>query len=178
MFGNKRIRINWFLFIIILFICTTFYACKSSKNAVSGSTSHSAKAEVKKREAQVNKAIEIAFSFQGVPYKTGGMDKTGMDCSGLVNVSYKEAGVILPRSTAELSKIGKDIELKEVEKGDLLFFATKKNSSDINHVGLVTKVLDPANILFIHASTKLGVVEDNLSTKYYKEAFIKAVRPY
>ena len=98
-----------------------------------------------------------------------------MDCSGLVVTAFKPEAITLPRTTAELSKYGDWIDLKKVNEGDLLFFATKKNSRHVNHVGIVTKTRN-GNVSFIHASTSKGVIISSLSERYWYLAFVQARR--
>lgn len=177
--------------LVVITASVFLFACKAPKVANSSSKSESVSKREKEREEraaketatklrerQIHVALSTAYSFAGTPYKMGGMDKRGMDCSGLVNVCYKEAGIPLPRTTTELSAVGTPVQLEEVDKGDLLFFATKHKSSSITHVGIVTKVESKEKVYFIHASNKLGVVEDNLAQKYYRETFVKAIRPF
>ena len=82
----------------------------------------------------------------------------------------------LPRSSEAQSKIGKEIKKKDIQPGDLLFFATGQKKKEITHVGLVVDVRRRDNIKFIHASTSLGVVETNLNTEYYIKRFRRARR--
>ena len=65
---------------------------------------------------------------------------------------------------------------KDVQPGDLLFFATGKKRKAITHVGIVTDVKSSDNVKFIHASTSLGVVETNLYSDYYIKRFRLARR--
>jgi cell wall-associated NlpC family hydrolase len=119
--------------------------------------------------------INYAKQFEGVKYKYGGTSKKGMDCSGLIQTSYKSENILLPRTTTDLAKTGDWIDLKEVKKGDLLFFATKKNNRKINHIGLVTKVVND-DVEFIHASTSKGVMTSRLKERYWYFAFVQARR--
>ena len=98
-----------------------------------------------------------------------------MDCSGLIYTSFKEHNISLPRSTSGLRSYGDWVDLKEVNVGDLVFFATSKNSRDVNHVGIVTDVR-PGNVEFIHASTSRGVMISSLAEKYWYFAFVQARR--
>lgn len=82
----------------------------------------------------------------------------------------------LPRISREQSKVGKKIKIKDIQPGDLVFFSPRKGSNKITHVGLVTEVKGSGEILFIHASTKAGVVESNLFSPWYRKIFVKAVR--
>ncbi len=98
-----------------------------------------------------------------------------MDCSGLVLTSFKQENISLPRTTKDLSLTGNWVDIKQVKKGDLLFFATKKNSRTINHVGIVTNSR-VGNVEFIHASTSKGVMVSNLAERYWYFSFVQARR--
>ena len=128
------------------------------------------------REDKVDKVITTARSFIGTPYKYGGTTRSGMDCSGLLINSFRVIDVPLPRSSEGQSKIGKEVKLKEVRPGDLVFFATGKKKKKVTHVGLVTDVKSKDNVKFIHASSSLGVVETNIYAEYYQKRFRGARR--
>src|SRR5687768_9975854 len=99
-----------------------------------------------------------------------------MDCSGLLLNSFKVIQFDLPRSSEAQSKVGKEIKLKDLEPGDLVFFATGKKKRKITHVGLVTEKNNKDNVKFIHASSSLGVVETNIYAEYYLTRFRGARR--
>ncbi len=119
--------------------------------------------------------ITTALSFSGVRYKFGGTTKKGMDCSGLLYVSFRENEVLLPRISYEMAEEGKRIRLNNISKGDLLFFKTSKGKKKINHVGLVVAV-DGDDIKFIHASSSRGVIVSSLREGFWNYAFVKATR--
>ncbi|MBR0571774.1 C40 family peptidase [Microvirga sp. STS03] len=128
-------------------------------------------------DKDIETVIETARSYTGVPYRWGGTTRVGMDCSGLLCTSFESIDVKLPRTSDEQSRFGKEVRVKDLQEGDLVFFGANRNSRQITHVGMVTEVVDDNNIRFIHASTSLGVIENNLFAEHYQKIFIKAVRP-
>ncbi|MFZ2970749.1 MAG: NlpC/P60 family protein, partial [Minisyncoccia bacterium] len=93
--------------------------------------------------------VKEAEKFLGTKYVFGGKSMSGIDCSGLVQVAYKNAlNIILPKHSWDQKRFGKVVELKEVKTGDLVFLIKNKNSH--KHVGIVEK--KGAKINLIHAS--------------------------
>lgn len=126
-------------------------------------------------DKDVATVIETARSYTGVPYRWGGTTRVGMDCSGLLCTSFQSIDVALPRTSEEQSRYGTDIKPRDLREGDLVFFGSSKRN--ITHVGMVTEVVSRDEVRFIHASTSLGVIENNLYSDYYQKIFVKAVRP-
>lgn len=125
--------------------------------------------------SKADEIINTALTFSGVRYKFGGTTKKGMDCSGLVFVAFGEHEVPLPRISYEMAETGEQVKIRDVAKGDLLFFKTRKRSKKINHVGVVVAVEDD-EIKFIHASTSRGVIVSSLREGFWNYAFVKATR--
>ncbi len=125
--------------------------------------------------SKADEIINTALTYSGVRYKYGGTTKNGMDCSGLVYVAFGENNVPLPRISYEMAETGEHIKIKDVTKGDLLFFKTSKRGKKINHVGVVVAVEDD-EIKFIHASTSRGVIVSSLREGFWNYAFVKATR--
>lgn len=113
--------------------------------------------------------VKVAMGFLGAPYRLGGSSVKGIDCSGFVKKIYEIFNIELPRTAYEQSHIGMRVKRSELVEGDLLFFRTKK---PVGHVGIYI-----GNNEFVHAcSRKKGVRVDSLSTSYYNQHFIRAVR--
>lgn len=124
---------------------------------------------------QAKKLIKTARSYTGTPYKFGGTSRAGLDCSGLTSLSYQSVDITIPRTSASQSAIGIAIAIEDIQPGDLVFFSDSKKSKKITHVGIVTEV-DGSAAKFIHASTQLGVVENELLSGYYYPLIVKVRR--
>lgn len=122
-----------------------------------------------------DRIINTALEYSGVRYKYGGTTKDGLDCSGLMMISFGEHDYNLPRSSSQMAEEGKKVKLNEVAKGDLLFFCTGRRNRKINHVGLVVTT-EGDEIKFIHSSTSRGVIVSSLREGYWNSAFVKATR--
>ena len=123
---------------------------------------------------KADKIINTALTFSGTRYQWGGTTKKGMDCSGLLYVSFSEHDIELPRVSRDMAEKGHKVKLKNVEKGDLIFFKTKRGRT-INHVGMVVAI-EGDEIKFIHASSSRGVIVSSLREGYWNSAFVKATR--
>ncbi len=120
--------------------------------------------------------VSSSKQFLGIPYRNGGTDLDGMDCSGLLYTLYLGHSFIIPRTTTQQVDFGYLIDKKSLNIGDWVFFKTN-GSTLINHVGLVT-LISSNHIMFIHASTSKGIREDDLFQNYWAQAYAKAIRPF
>lgn len=116
-----------------------------------------------------DKLYEYYLEYKGTPYKLGGTDKTGIDCSAFVQGIFSNVyKVSLPRTTQTQMQVGKEINYKERDTGDLLFFKTGVNTY---HVGVYYE-----NDNFMHASTSKGVMISNLNESYWINSFLNIKR--
>lgn len=118
--------------------------------------------------------IKKATHFLGVKYKTAGTTENGMDCSGLMMATFNDFNIKLPRTSAEMSRTGQEIEKSEARKGDLIFFRTNGRST-INHVGMITEI-NGDEIKFIHSSTQKGVIISSIKESYYSKTYAQINR--
>lgn len=159
---RKGTQIHFYKTCVCLLIFVSLLSCTGTKKA-------------KVRDKQVAKVIQTARTYMGTPYKWGGTTRSGLDCSGLTTNAYNAIDIKLPRQAIAQANVGEKVKIKELQPGDLLFFATGKKKREITHVGIVTDVKRD-NIKFIHASTSLGVIETNLYSDYYIKRFRTARR--
>lgn len=116
--------------------------------------------------------VESAHQYLGVPYKWGGTNESGFDCSGLTRAVYRLNGIELPRASYEQFGEGKSVKKDKLQKGDLVFFITNRGKR-INHVGIYI-----GNGEFIHAPSKGKVVSKaRLDNSYWSKAY-KGAKSY
>ncbi|WP_214371051.1 C40 family peptidase [Pseudonocardia sp. H11422] len=88
-------------------------------------------------------ALQSALGKLGAPYRWGAAGPSAFDCSGLVNWSFKKAGVSLPRTSRAMSKVGTPVSKADLRPGDLVFFY-----KPVSHVAIYA-----GNGKVVHAST-------------------------
>ena len=108
-------------------------------------------------------------SWQATPYRSGGLSRKGIDCSGLVLIAYRDIfGRQLPRTAREQSRSGREVAISALQPGDLLYFRTGLFQ---DHVGIYWH-----DDMFIHASTSKGVMASSLSQPYWRKRISRASR--
>jgi len=111
-----------------------------------------------------------ALGPRGSPYKNGGNDPSGFDCSGFVQYVYGQHGVQVPRKVSDLYHVGKDVQPAQLQPGDLVFFTTVAPGA--SHVGIVI-----GGDEFIHAPSSTGEVRvERMSASYWATRFVGARR--
>jgi cell wall-associated NlpC family hydrolase len=87
--------------------------------------------------AELVAMLKAAASRVGYPYVWGGSGPATFDCSGLVQWSYRQAGVVMPRVAADQARTGPAIPFSQAQAGDLLFYRTDPTAPDyISHVAI------------------------------------------
>ncbi len=114
---------------------------------------------------------EYLDKWMGAPYRYGGSTRQGTDCSGLVMNVYRDLyNIEVPHSSEKQYDACKHINGKNLKEGELVFFRINKEKT-VSHVGIYL-----ANNKFIHATTKRGVMIDDLSEPYYAKTYVGAGR--
>ncbi|MCW8907574.1 MAG: NlpC/P60 family protein [Sedimenticola sp.] len=121
------------------------------------------------REAVLARLYRQHQEWQGTPYRIGGQSRQGVDCSGFVQLTYRQRlGLDLPRTTERQATKGAPVERHQLSSGDLVFFLIDGRT---RHVGIY---LDRQQ--FLHASKSQGVIISDLDNPYWQAAYWRARR--
>jgi len=136
---------------------------------------------------QQEQTLEQAIAgFHGAPYRVGGTSPTGVDCSGLVQAAFHQAGVNLPRTVAQQYGEGQPVALSDLRFGDVLFFNKycQTRSRDFYMASMFNPSLTQQAChngiylgqgRFIHASPR-GVFVSRLDAEVWRPSFRGARR--
>jgi hypothetical protein len=120
---------------------------------------------VEESDIQNGRLYEFVDDWMGTPYRFGGQDKTGIDCSGLAQLLEQQVyNINIPRSTSQQIDVIKRKYEDELAEGDLLFF--DYGGKKFSHVGVYLQ-----NGYYVHASSSRGVIitklHDPFTYKYF-----------
>ncbi len=99
--------------------------------------------------------VDEARGFLGLQYVWGGLSPWGLDCSGLVHLTYRRAGVVVPRDAYAQHAAATAVSLGSEQPGDLYFFA--RDDGHVFHVGFVT---GPGRMLHAPETGGGGLIEE------------------
>jgi peptidoglycan DL-endopeptidase CwlO len=113
------------------------------------------------------KALEYAYAQLGKPYIWGGTGPKGYDCSGLTMMSWRAAGVSLPRVVPDQYAATRKVAKSDLQPGDLVYF------DNLGHEGMYV-----GGGRFLHAPHTGSVVKfDSMSNPWYVSHYVGASRP-
>jgi cell wall-associated NlpC family hydrolase len=122
------------------------------------------------RPAWTSELLASALALRGTPYRNGGTDLKGFDCSGFVRYVFAQVGQQLPREVRDQFAVGTPVKREEVQPGDLVFFQTV--SPGASHVGIAL-----GNDEFVHAPSSRGVVRtERYTVTYWSTRWVGARR--
>ena len=114
--------------------------------------------------------VYTALRLVGAPYRNGGADPAGFDCSGFTQYVFSKNGIGIPRDVREQFQHGRAVDTSNLVPGDLLFFATTEEGP--SHVGISV-----GGDLFVHAPSSTGVVRvERFTSTYWSRRFLGARR--
>ena len=114
--------------------------------------------------------VSTAMMLRGIPYRNGGNDPNGFDCSGFTKYVFSQFGISLPRDVRSQYRIGTPVDPSELSPGDLVFFAT--TNPDVSHVAIAI-----GGNGFVHAPSTWGTVRvEYLSGTYWARRYVGARR--
>lgn len=139
-------------------------SCGSRKHTTDTKAARAADAMAKLRSKPLYRFIN---NWTGVRYKLGGLDKSGIDCSGFALLLQKDIyGKTLPRRSKDQADAVKNRSYDNLKEGDLIFFSF--GGREVDHVGVYLN-----GDFFVHASTTRGVIIDDLTLPVYQKAIVK-----
>ncbi len=180
--SHFRSRYHFIYIAVITVITLSATSCRHNKDVQKNSTSASApktKKVQQKYAAQLNvdeskidnlKLYAFIDEWYGVPYKYGGKNKSGIDCSNFTSTLYSNVySKSLTGSSSSIFNQCNVISRSKLNEGDLVFF--KIDGDKVSHIGVYLQ-----NNKFVHATTKKGVMIDDMDEPYYKKYYYKSGR--
>lgn len=155
----------------ILFITLALASCGTSRPPVATVQPHLPSEEDMASSRMSNLAI-YAMSLYDTPYQYGGKSRVnGFDCSGFVQYVFQNSlGMQLPRTSAEMGRMGVPLEFSQLRPGDLVFFNTTRNPN--SHVGIFI-----GENRFVHSPrTGKAIMITSLTDKYWSARYNGARR--
>ncbi len=153
--------------LLLLYGCSTSVPIPEEPNPVQSlpANSPSVPSALADNRAAISQMLrEQHRRWEGTPYRLGGKDKRGIDCSAFVQRTFLDRFAIrLPRTTAQQQYRGTAIGRANLQAGDLVFFRTSRK---VRHVGIYI-----GDQRFVHASTSRGVTLSRLDNPYWRKHY-------
>lgn len=178
----QKLRYIFALFVGVLMTIPTandsmLIKCAEGVECAEVAMADSPEMEEVKRIAKADNLINTALKYLGVKYRWGESSPEGFDCSGFTKYVFNEEGIDLTRTSYSQCREGEKIEdIKDLKRGDLVFFGGENSIRTVGHVGIVTEVDSVAHrFKFVHAS-RTGIKVDKSTDSYYRLRYIGARR--
>ncbi|MCL1836748.1 MAG: C40 family peptidase [Treponema sp.] len=167
---------RFFLFVAVAILCAGQVLAAPLESgfalAPSPSASSAEKAVAYKKAREC--LLAEAGKYEHTPYRYGGIDGRGLDCSGLVYLTFHEAlGISVPRNAESLYAWVEKIQIENAQPGDLVFFRTMGDGR-VSHVGIYA-----GGRRFIHSASEgpvTGVMYSSLDERYWSRTYAGAGR--
>ena len=132
------------------------------------------------KNISANELVVFAEALVGVPYKYASADiEKGFDCSGFISYVFNHYNIAVPRSSVDFTNAGKEVDIKDSRRGDIILFTgSNPGSGIVGHMGIVTQNKNN-KIQFIHSASGngKGVVISGMS-EYFITRFVKIIRVF
>lgn len=162
---TSRLSHHSFILVCLLSVIT-LYSCSSRKHTATSNTKAAGIADAMSH-LKSKTLYRFITDWTGVKYRLGGLDKSGIDCSGFALLLQRDIyGFSLPRRSRDQADAVNERKVSQLKEGDLIFFSF--GGGAVDHVGVYLN-----NDYFVHASTSKGVIVDDLRLPVYQKAMVK-----
>ena len=181
--------------VLCFFLCCLSYfllqSCSSSRKSLNRKDDTEIKSHVvlktkvpyraiNTKSISANEVVDFAETLLGIPYKYASADKEkGFDCSGFISYVFNHYKISVPRSSIDFTNAGKEINIKDCLRGDIILFTgSNPTSGVVGHMGIITKNKNK-EIQFIHSASgnNKGVMISGMGD-YFIGRFVKVIRVF
>lgn len=159
--------------IVLAAVCSLALGCTPHPRYRTGTAERRSNEPIQQRGYTTNEYLRlgrIMRGYLGRPYSGSSRYERGIDCSQFVQEVFKKFdGRVIPRTVAKQFEQGRNIHMRHLAFGDLLFFRT--NHKPVSHVGIYS-----GDNQFMHASSSQGVIISSLAESYWAKRYVAARR--